>query len=353
MFLDQPERFAALDPEDMLGHIDALPDQFEQAWKLAPTLPLPDDYREARLIVVAGVGGSAIIGDYLAALVEHACATPIVVSRAYDLPAYVTGPDALVIASSFSGRTEEALAAYDLAGARGTRRLALTTGGPLAERARADGVPLWQFAYSSQPRAGFGWSIGLLVGLAQRLNLAGDLSSDVAEALDFLRRGHAQLGAEVPLARNAAKRYAGQFCDRLAVIYGAGIMAPVARRWKGQINENAKAWAEFDFLPEQNHNGVAGIDMPEKILNSAFCMFLKSSYDHPRVSLRQDLTYSLFMQQAIGVDTFTAHGNSRLAQMLTATQFGDYLSYYLAMLYGVDPTPIPPISALKEGLAAA
>ena len=113
----------------------------------------------------------------------------------------------------------------------------------------------------------------------------------------------------------------------------------------------AKNWAEFDVLPEQNHNGVAGIAFPEKALERLFVFFLQSSYDHPRVALRHKLTYQLFMQEGIGVDTFTARGKSRLAQMMNATQFGDYLSYYLAMLNGADPTPIPPIIALKEGLA--
>ncbi|GAB4572484.1 MAG: bifunctional phosphoglucose/phosphomannose isomerase [Anaerolineae bacterium] len=353
MILDNPERFAALDPENMLGHINALPDQLEQAWQLAHDLPLPDSTREVRLIVLAGMGGSAIGGDYFAALVSHASPIPVLVNRGYEFPAYVSGPDVLVIASSNSGNTEETLAAYAQARERGTRLLAITTGGELAARAEADGVPLWQFTYESQPRAAFGWSFGLLAGLAQRLNLAGNLQPDLDETLALLREQAPGFGPDVPTAENAAKRYAGQFAGRIGVIYGSGIMVPVARRWKGQINENAKNWAEFDELPEQNHNGVAGTELPERGLQQLFAMFLRSRYDHPRVTLRQDLTYRLYLQQGIGVDTFIARGESRMAQMLNATQFGDYMSYYLAMLNEVDPTPIPPISALKEGLAQA
>lgn len=353
MILDQPERFAAIDPDGMLGHIDAIPDQLAGAWSLAQDLPLPADYQDVKLIVLTGMGGSAIGGDYMAALVGHASTVPVLVNREYDLPAYVAGPDVLVIASSNSGHTEETLAAYELAKERGAKILAMTTGGALAERAAADGVPLWQFSYSSQPRAALGWSFGLEVGLCQRLGLAGDLSNDVAETLDLLQQGREALTGSVPMADNPAKRYAGQFADRIPVIYGGGIMTPVARRWKGQVNENAKAWSEFDVLPEQNHNGVAGTELPEEALGKLFTMILKSSYDHPRVALRGDLTFKLYLQQAIGVDTYTARGESRLAQMMNATQFGDYLSYYLAMIYGVDPTPIPPISSLKEGLAAA
>lgn len=353
MMLDNQEIFAALDPEDMLGHINALPDQFEQAWALAKTQNIPESYKDVKLIVLTGMGGSAIGGDYLSALVSHASPVPVLVNRGYDLPAYVSGPDVLVIASSNSGNTEETLSAYDIAKARGAKILAVTTGGELADRATADGLPVWKFSYQSQPRAAFGWAFGLMAGLAQQLGLAGDLSADVDETLALLRSEAAKLGADVPTAENAAKRYAGQFCGRIGVVYGSGIMVPVARRWKGQINENAKNWAEFDELPEQNHNGVAGTEMPEKGLENLFAMFLRSRYDHPRVSLRQDLTYRLYLQQAIGVDTFVARGESRMAQLMNATQFGDYVSYYMAMLNEVDPTPIPPISTVKEGLAAA
>jgi len=353
MLLDNPERFAVLDPQAMLSHIHALPDQVEDAWALAHALPLPEDYRRPRLIVVSGMGGSAIGGDYLAALVAHASPVPILVVRGYDLPAYVSGGEVLVIASSNSGNTEETLAAYDAAGRRGVRRLAITTGGELAARAAADGVPLWQFTYSSQPRAALGWSLGLLIGLADRLGLAADLAAGVAEAVALLRQERPAFGPEVPAERNGPKRYAGQFCGRIGLIIGAGIMAPVARRWKGQINENAKNWAEFDELPEQNHNGVAGTELPERGLEQIFCLLLRSGYDHPRVALRHDLTYRLLLQQGITTDMLQARGRSRLAQMLSATQFGDYVSYYLAMLNEVDPTPVPQIENLKAGLARA
>jgi glucose/mannose-6-phosphate isomerase len=353
MFLDQPEKFAAIDPQHMLGHIDALPDQLANAFAHAQQQDLPADFAQARMIVLTGMGGSAIGGDYLAALVEDAAPVPVLVNRGYTLPAYVRGPEVLVIASSHSGNTEETLAAFDEAQARGVKLMALSTGGKLSDKARQIGVPLWSFTYDSQPRAAFGWSFGLLVGLAHRLGLAGDLSADVQEAVDLLRQSRDHFGANVPIHQNAPKRYAGQVCGRIGVTFGAGLLAPVARRWKGQMNENAKNWAEFDMLPEQNHNGVAGIDNPEKALERLFVFFLQSSYDHPRVTLRHKLTHQLFMQEGIGVDTFTARGESRLAQMMNATQFGDYLSYYLAMLNSADPTPIPPISMLKEGLAQA
>ncbi len=353
MFLDDYQQFPQLDPQDMLGHINALPDQFEGAWQLAQTLPLPEPFTDARQIVIAGMGGSAIGGDYLAALVADSSPVPVIVNRDYTLPAHVRGPETLVIASSYSGHTEETLAAFDEALDRGTQLMVVTAGGALAQRGAEAGVPVWQFSYDSQPRAAFGWSFGLLVGLASRLGLADGLADDAAEAVAVMRQGRDHFKAETPIARNPAKRLAGQFCDRIGVYYGAGILAPVARRWKCQVNENAKAWAEYDTLPEQNHNGVAGLDHPRQGIEKLFCVFLQSSTDHARVRLRQELSVKLYLQEAIGVDTVKARGHSRLAQMMYASQFGDYMSYYLAMENRVDPTPIPQISALKEGLAAA
>ena len=351
--LDDIQRFPALDPEDMLGHINALPDQLADAWQFALAQPLPDSFRDVRAIVIAGMGGSAIGADYLAALVAGSSPVPIVVNRHYDLPAFVSGPETLVIASSHSGNTEETLAAFAQAGERGTQRMAITTGGQLAAQAAEAGVTCWQFTYNSQPRAAFGWSFGLLVGLAHRLGLAGDLSADVQEAVDVLRRWREFFRAESPTYDNPAKRMAGQVCERIGAFYGSGIMAPVARRWKGQLNENAKNWSEFDVLPEQNHNGIAGTEFPCAAIEKLYCVFLQSSHDHPRVTLRYDLSFKRFLEEGIMVDRVKARGRSRLAQMMNVTQFGDYVSYYLAMINEVDPTPIPQIAALKEGLAQA
>ena len=354
MILDQPERFPAIDTQQMLGHIDALPEQFADAWQHVQSLPtLPDSFKDVRLIVVTGMGGSAIGGDYMAALVNETCPVPVIVNRDYTLPAYVNGPDVLVVASSHSGNTEETLAAFDEARARGAQLMAVSTGGALSQKAADAGAPLWPFQYQSQPRAAFGWSFGLMVGLAQRLGLAGDLTTDVEEAIALMRESRPRFQENVPIAENMPKRYAGQFCERIGVFYGSGIMAPVARRWKGQLNENAQTWAEFDVLPEMNHNGVVGTEHPPKALEKLMVLFLKSSFDHPRVTLRQQLTQKLYLQQGIGVDDFKAHGNSRLAQMLYATHFGDYLRYYLAMQHDADPTPIDSIVMLKEGLANA
>lgn len=351
--LDDHARFAALDREHMLAHIDAFPDQLAAAWAAAQTMPLPDTHRSPRQIVLAGMGGSAIGGDLTGALIAASSAVPWAVVRGYDLPAYAQGSETLVIASSFSGNTEEALAVAEQALGRGARLLAVTAGGQLAAHAAAHGYPLWRIAYASQPRAALGWSWGLLLGLAHRLGLLTSLESDVQEALAVLREHVSRYTASSPIPQNPAKRGAGQLIGRIPIFFGGGLFEPVARRWKCQMNENAKAWAEFEAMPEANHNTIAGIGFPAEHVIDLTAIFITSrQHDHPRVALRHELTAQLCLQNGLMTDTFRPQGQSALAQMCHAIQYGDYVSYYAAIAYEADPTEIAPIMELKDLLAA-
>lgn len=350
--LDDLQHMKTVDPDNMLAHIVALPDQFENAWRRAQTFSLPETHRHPRQIVLLGMGGSAIGGDLLAALIAGTSPVPFAVVRGYDLPAFISGPDTLVIASSFSGGTEETLAAADQALARGIRLLGITTGGKLAEHARTHNYPLWTFDYRSQPRAALGWSFGLLIGLAHQLNLAPHLEADLKEAVALLRDQRAIYAAENVVTQNPAKRDAGQMIGRIPVFYGGGYFEPVARRWKGQINENAKAWAQYEPMPEANHNAIVGTSFPEERMSNMLNIFITSrQYDHPRVQLRHELTFKLCLQHGIMADKFHPKGQSALAQMCHAIQHGDYISYYVAMAYGADPTPVAPIMELKEQMS--
>ncbi|RPJ01829.1 MAG: SIS domain-containing protein, partial [Chloroflexi bacterium] len=262
------------------------------------------------------------------------------------------GPDTLVITSSFSGNTEETLTAADQAVERGVRMLAITTGGKLAAHANQHGYPLWQFDYQSQPRTALGWSLGLLIGLAHRLELVPNLEADLRETLGLLREQQRVFAADNPLAENSPKRCAGQVMGRIPVVYGGGMFETVARRWKCQFNENAKIWAQYEAMPEANHNAVVGIGFPEERLQNMYAWFIMSkAFDHPRVYLRHHLTAQLYLEHGIMVDKFHPLGTSALAQMCHAVQYGDYMSYYAAIAYQADPTEIAPIIQLKTQLA--
>ena len=350
MNLDDLSLFQKLDTHNLIADINALPDQLEHAWERGHALPLPQMPRP-RAVLLCGMGGSAVSADLLAGYAAPDCAVPLIVHRAYDLPGWAHGPDTLVIAISYTGETEETFAAYEQARERGCTRLAITTGGKLAQLAQADGSPLWLLDYPVLPRAAAGYVFGLLLAALCRLDLLPDPAADYQEMLAALRSQAERLRPESPIRQNPAKRLAGQMMGRIAVIYGADAFEPSARRWKNQINENAKTCATFEALPEADHNSLAGIMNPEVALSNIAVVFLMGKANHPRNELRLDFTRQIFMSQGINTDVVIAEGESRLAQIWTVTQYGDYVSYYLAMAYGEDPLPVEAIAMMKAALA--
>lgn len=351
MNLNDIASFSQIDPQNMLAHIDGLPDQLQAAWELGHQHPLPA-WKDIDHVLVAGMGGSAIGADLLAAYIAPICPVPLIAHRDYDLPAWAKGSHTLVIASSHSGNTEETLSSYARAVENSCLRLVITTGGKLAQAASQTGAPLWTFVHDGQPRAAVGFSFGLLLAAFERLGLIPGQSQALAGALAAMRAQQSTLLADIPVARNPAKRMAGQLFGRWVMVMGAGVLAPVARRWKGQVNELAKAWAQFDYLPEADHNTVAGVACPEELLSRMMALFLRAPSDHPRNRQRSDLTRKIFMMEGVNTDFYDAQGDSPLAHLWTALHFGDYQAYYLAMAYGADPTPIPAINELKKEMGA-
>ena len=347
--LDDLDSMKSNDPDDMLGHIGDLPNQIKTAWATIASFEPPVAYREVRNVTISGMGGSAIGGSLVQALAEPECPIPIAVNRDYDLPGYVD-ENTLVIASSYSGNTEETLSALDQALNAGAKIIALTTNGKLAKIAADQGFPTVSFDYDAQPRAALGYSFTLLLGIFVKLSLLGDQTSNINEAIDTLRRMQTTIGEDIPSERNPAKDLAIQSTGKTPTIYGAGIMKPVAQRWKGQFNENAKTWAAFDEMPELNHNSVVGYEGPEHLKDSAFVVMLQSSIEGERIHQRFDVTASLLSQARISHAVVKAWGESPLTQMLSAIHLGDYVSYYRAAINGVDPTPIPSIDHLKQEL---
>jgi len=299
------------------------------------------------------MGGSAIGADLLAAYAEPHLAAPLFVHRDYGLPAWARGSETLVICSSHSGNTEETLSAFEAAKAAGCRILAATTGGKLAEAAKKSKAPLWVFDHKGQPRTAVGYSFGLLLASVARLKLIPDPSAELKDAVSAMKDQQNSLLPEVRDTGNSSKRMGGQFMGRWITIYGAGLMAPVARRWKTQLNENAKVTASFEALPEADHNTLQGVMQPEGQFNATMSIFLRAAHNDPRNERRTELTRMAMMLQGQNTDTITALGESRLANMWTALHYGDYTSYYLAMAYGLDPTPVPMLAELKEKMKAA
>jgi len=347
--LDDENHIKELDPKNMLAHIDELPTQLQSAWKYVMGLTLPPKI-ELSNIVILGMGGSAIGGSLLQTLLAKECPVPIVSNRNYQLPTFV-GADTLVIASSYSGETEETLAALTDAHNLGAQIVSISTGGKIAKLTEEYGGVAWRFKYDSQPRAALGYSLLLPLGLLVRMETVRDFSQDVEETIQVLREEQNSLTTTSPIISNPAKRMAEKMFDHMVLLISADPLTPVARRWRGQIAENSKAWAQFEHLPEMNHNAIAGLGYPEALIDQTFVLFLESAHCHPRNRHRAELTRNLFTKK--GYNTASVHGlgESRLAQMLSVLHYGDYVSLYLAIAYGVDPSPVKPISWLKEQLA--
>jgi glucose/mannose-6-phosphate isomerase len=350
--LDRPETYAAVDLAAMLAHLQGLPSQLEAAWELVTAFDAPRALRGADTIVVAGMGGSAIGADLVRGLCADQLAVPLVVWRDYGLPAFV-GPRTLVIASSNSGSTEETLTAVEQALAVGARVIGVTTGGPLAARLAAAGQPVVRFAYDGQPRAAIGYSLLVVLGLLARLDYLPDQTAAVRAGIATVREAAARFGPAVPRASNAAKSLAAALQDRVAVIYGAGFLAPVARRWKGQCNENAKHWSFFEELPELDHNAVVGYQFPAAAAETLRVVILCSALLPPRIRLSCAATEELLDREGIPHTTVHTWGEGALAHLLSAVVHGDWTSYYLALLHGADPTRIAAIDYLKARLAEA
>lgn len=349
MNLDDLSNPKKLDPQNMLTHIDGLPDQLETAWELGKSFHL-SDCKSLQQVVISGMGGSAIGADLLAAFAAPTCPVPIIVHRDYGLPAFAKGKDTLVIASSHSGNTEETLDSFDAARESGCQILAICTGGQLAEKAERAGIPLWQFKHKGQPRAAVGYSFGLLLALFARLGKIPDPQNELKDAIAAMKSQQEVLRNDVPVVKNPAKRLAGQLVDRGVTVIASSYLAPVARRWKTQINEIAKAAAQFEIIPEADHNTLAGLLNPEHFQMQTMTLFLRAPSDHCRNRLRLDFTRQAYMVEGLNIDTYDAQGNSPLAHIWTALHFGDYTAYYLAMAYGMDPTPIAALENLKATL---
>lgn len=348
--LDDPAIYTRYDPADMLARIKELPWQCRHAWDSTMRFELPAGYAGIEKVVILGMGGSAIGGDLVKTLVQSESPVPVIIHRDYGLPAFVD-EKTLVIGSSYSGNTEETLSGFEPALGTGARVLAMTTGGRMAEMAAAHNIPVYRIEYEAPPRAALGFSFLPTLGVLQKLGLIKDKSADVAEAIDVLEKLNEEIGETSPEAANPAKQLARRLYGNLPVVYGAGVLAEVAHRWKTQINENGKAWAFYEVFPELNHNATVGFPFPPEVIARLRVIMLRAPSYNDRIKLRCEVTAELLDRAGVAHENIESRGRSLLAQMLSVVLLGDIASYYLAILNGIDPSPVEVIDYLKGRLA--
>ena len=350
MNLDDLDLFKKIDTQNMLAQIDGLPDQLQQAWELGQTLPLPD-FTDIQNIVIPAMGDSSIAAELVTASVFSSIRFPMTVHRSYSLPAFASGPQTLVICISHSGNTEEVLDSFEAAIKNKCNILVISTVGELANRAIERKIPTWKFDYIGMDTTAIALPFGLLLALFSRLGFIPNPSADVTEAVAMMKRSQQHIKADVIAAKNPAKRYAGQLVGRWVTFVGTENLAPVARRWKTQINQLAKAGANFEIIPEATHNTLTATINPNQTLNAhTMTLFLRAPSDHLRNRLRSDLMRQAFMLEGLNTDVIDARGESLIANLWTLIIFGDYMAYYLAMAYGADPTEEDAVLNFKRSL---
>lgn len=348
--LDGPETYRQLDQSGMLNHLHQFPEQCQRAWHNATDFNLSRDYLKVDNVVIAGMGGSAIGGDFVRRLTMIENTVPVSVHRDYGLPPFVNR-NTLLIFSSYSGNTEEVLSSFNESLRTPAKKMAITTGGKLKALADKERIPVLTIDYQAPPRAAFPHSFVSLLGIFHSLRLLQDKSADMKESLAVMKRVEETVSEKIPLDSNPAKQLAADFFGRVAVIYGAGLLSEVAMRWKTQINENSKASAFYEVFPELNHNAVVGYQFPAEARQRMMTVLLHSLSLHPRVAIRYQVTAEILSKAGMKHKSVEATGRSSLAQMLGVVLLGDYVSFYLAMLNRTDPTPVPTIDHLKSRLA--
>jgi glucose/mannose-6-phosphate isomerase len=348
--LDQPDRWKSIDPQSMYTLVESFPEQIQAAAKSGQELVIGEP-RNAKFVVVTGLGGSAIAGDLVRSIAGSRLRLPLIVNRDYDLPGFVDS-SSMFVACSYSGNTEETLSAYRQARHVGASIFCITSGGQLESMAKADGYPMLRLPGGLPPRAALGYSLTTLLVVLQKTNIVPNMGSAIEEALDLLVKLRERYGKASPEASNSAKVLANSLHDKVVAVYGSsGMMDAVAFRWRTQIEENAKILALHQALPEMNHNELVGWKHPEDVLRRIGVVLLRDKGDHPQIQRRFDLTREVIAEKAGALHEIWSEGESPLSRVLSAIYLGDFVSVYMAYRNGTDPTPVEIIDFLKKNLA--
>ena len=353
--LDLADTYQLLDPSELRHRIRLLPRHCEDAWRRVAGFAAPWDGESIERVVFGGMGGSAIAGDLVVDLASQPGGS---VRRADVSMAVVRGfefPDrldtrSLAVLCSYSGNTEETLSLYREARQTAARILVVTAGGKLLEEASAAGIPALDINAPGEPRSAVGYNLMLLLGAMNGLGLAVTRSQEVAQAVAALDRQNARLAEDVPTADNPAKRLATELAGKTVIVCGGGTFSGVGRRWKSQLNENAKAWAFFEEVPELLHNTVEAFGNRAGGEQGMATLLLQPRSGNPEMLERLTIVSEMLKRCGLPHRVLEAVDGPPLAQVLCMLSLGDWVSYYMALLRGIDPSRTPAIDLGKEML---
>jgi len=344
--LDDVEAVRMIDKGNMRLMISSFPALLKEAVELSRGLRLPEGYRNVKEIIVCGMGGSAIGGDLFKDLSQVISPLRVSVIRDYDLPRHVD-ENSLVLAVSYSGNTEETLESFKQAYERGSRIIGIASNGLLGKACSKLKIPFIGVPSGYTPRSALPLLFIPLLKVAEEIGFPMVGEGELAEAHRLIEEYNSKLTPEVPLSRNPAKQLAARLHQKLPIIYSMGHLKSVALRYKDQINENAKMRAMCDQLPEANHNEVEAwekVDFKELL----HVVFIDSRFKNPYIAESVNNLVSKIEKEGVGLSMVKPLGGTMLEEMLSAIILGDWASYYLAILRGVDPAPVSLISELKK-----
>jgi glucose/mannose-6-phosphate isomerase len=344
------EKSKALDSANMYRNIGMFPGQIRAGIKIGQETYLGGmKIGGLRKIILAGMGGSAIGGDLIRSLIRNESKIPFEIHRNYGLPSYADS-ETLLICSSYSGTTEETLSSFNEGIKRGCRIICVSTGGELAKLAGRAEVPCAIIPSGFPPRAALGYSFAVNLVVLGRLNICRDYSAELAGAAELLENQNRAYSYES--TDNFAFSLAKSISGKIPIIYaGADLLETTALRFKGQICENAKQLAFCNVFPEFNHNELVGWQLPSGLDKQFIVIILRDISDNPQTIKRMDIIEQILTEKQIGIINLEGSGQYPLARMLSLIQLADYCSFYIALLNGVDPTPIDVINFLKRKLA--
>lgn len=326
------------------------PSQIQQAVEIGNKIDFNIKKEKVQNIVITGLGGSAIGGDLLRSYLSHELTIPLLVNRNYTLPEFVDGKT-LVIVSSYSGNTEETISAHLDAVKRKAQIVCITSGGKTEQLAKKYKNYLIKIPKGYPPRAALGFSFFPLLILLSKLGFIKKKQKDISETIALLKK-KSNSYKNLNVDKNLALQLAQKFFVRLPIIYSSTeYFDSVNLRWRGQLSENSKVLAFGNVLPEMNHNELVGWKVLKSVMENMIVVFLRDKNDHKRIKIRMDITEEIVKEYASGVLNIESEGKSLLTRMFSLIYLGDWTSYYLSIINGVDPTPVKVIDYLKNKLS--
>ena len=348
--LDRPEIYLELDPGGLRRRIRQLPKHCEEGWRRARSLESFRAVEPIDRVMFGGMGGSAIAGDLVVDLTAGTPGVSMTVVRGFDLPSALDHRS-LAVMCSYSGNTEETLALFRRVIGSGAKVLVVGRGGQLREEAHRHQVPFLEIGLVGEPRSAVGYNLLLLLGALDHWGIASTGEHELGQAIEALEQLNSRCGEEVPTIENPAKQLAADLLGHAVVVCGGGIFSGVGRRWKTQLNENAKVWAFFEELPELLHNTVEAFGDSRENGQSVAVVLLRPQTANPELLERFGVLAAMLDHSGLPYRELAAVDGPPLAQVLGMLSFGDWVSYYLALLRGVDPSPTLAIDRSKETLA--